>query len=152
MSIASELLALKGKDGMVHAPAAVDWAKEHPESSLYAALEWDDPTAAKAYRIEQVRQLIRIFVVDVKGDRQLISLSVDRAVGGYRSLDDVLARPDLREVMLNDALAELERLEIKYEHLKELAEVWAAKSRVASRTRKRGSPPRRPPEGPRPRA
>ena len=43
-----------------------------------------------------------------------MSLSIDRkhdGSNGYRPLADVVARPDLREIMLADALAELDRVQ-----------------------------------------
>ena len=50
---------------------------------------------------------------------------------------DVLPRPDLRDIMLADALRELERMQAKYEHVSELASVWAEAERVRARQRAR---------------
>jgi hypothetical protein len=71
--------------------------------------------------------------------RGLVSLSIDRGHdgnNGYRGLDDVIAREDLRSIMMQDALAELERVQARYAKLTELQEVWEAADKV--RTRKRG--------------
>lgn len=137
MTIKDELLALK-KDGVLLAHDVVTWAQANPHSLLHKSLEWDDAKAGYEYRLEQVRRLVRIHVVTESGERQLLSLSVDRtnqAGGGYREMQAVLADKTLRDVLLTDALRELDRIQKKYEHLKELSRVWAEKDRVRRRTR-----------------
>jgi hypothetical protein len=62
-------------------------------------------------------------------------LSIDRTEGGYRQIADVMSRQDLRKVMLDDALAELERTQKKYRHLQELETVWEARDKVARRSK-----------------
>ena len=137
-TIAAELLALKSGDGVINPKAAVQWARENPKSKLYDSLEWDDDVAAERYRVWQVRALISVHVVDADGGRRFVSLTIDRkhdGSNGYRSLEDVVARPDLREVMLADALAELERIQTRYKRLTELEPVWAKAEAVRSRRR-----------------
>lgn len=137
--IRDELLAIKAQseDGLLRAPAVVRWARENPESALHGALEWDDPSAAEEYRIYQVRRLISLHVVSEEGVPQLVSLSFDRSKsGGYRDISDVVKSRDLSAIMLADALAELERVQEKYERLKELSGVWAE---VKSARRRRRS-------------
>lgn len=131
--ISRELRALQDDDGRINAAGAVKWARKHTKSHLHAALEWDDAIAGEQYRIWQVRSLINVHIVDSEGSRQLVSLTIDRRDGGYRPIEDVLSTPDLRKVMLDDALADLQRLERKYQRLQELAEVWAARARVERR-------------------
>src|SRR4051812_30266358 len=112
MTIRAELLNLRDEEGIVHVREVVAWAKSHPGSSLHNALEWDDATAADAWRLEQVRQLVRVYVTSGPPTERLVSLSIDRAAdGGYRTLSDVGARPDLRDILLQDALDELERVQ-----------------------------------------
>lgn len=132
-SIADELLALRDKDGKINAAGAVEWARANAKSHLYAALEWDDAVAGERYRVWQMRSLIAVHIVDDEGARRFVSLSVDRAEGGYRPINEVLARIDLRQVMLQDALTELERVQKKYKHLQELDEVWRARDKVDRR-------------------
>jgi hypothetical protein len=131
VTIANELLELRNDNGVINPAHVVDWARENPASRLHASLEWDDSLAAERWRREQVRTLIAVHVVDADGSRKLISLSIDRtASGGYRPLDEVLGQPTLREVMLKDALADLDRVQKKYERLQELERVWLAASQV----------------------
>lgn len=131
MTIATELHALRGTDGMVHVGSAVSWAAAHPGSALHRSLEWDNNVAGPKYREWQVRQLIAIYVRDDDGHREMISLKIDQAKdGGYRLLDDVMEAPDLRAAALRDALSEYNRIKEKYDWLEELAEIHAAIERV----------------------
>lgn len=139
MTIRSELLDLQAEaGGLLQAERVVRWARENPESSLYRNLEWDDAKAGEQFRIWQVRRLIAIHVVSEQGQRQLVSLTIDRMEnGGYRDIFAVIANPSMREVLLADALADLERLRLKYEGLKELVSVWEEVGKVRSKQAKR---------------
>ena len=137
-ALADELLALKSESGVINPAGAVEWARKHKQSTLHANLEWDDSIAGERWRVSQVRQLIAIHIVDSDGGRRFVSLSIDRkhdGSNGYRSLEDIVGRPDLREIMLKDALADLERMQERYSKLSELQPVWDA----ADETRKRRS-------------
>jgi len=137
--IGAELLKLKNEDGIINPAAAVKWARRNTKSHLHAALEWDDDVAAERYRVWQVRALISVHIVDADGGRRFVSLSIDRkhdGSNGYRSLDDIVARQDLREIMLSDALADLERIQERYKKLTELEPVWQQADTVRERRRK----------------
>lgn len=139
MSIKSELIKLQQKNGLLRPEDAIEWARSHKDSALYGAIDWNDATAAHSYRLWQVRQLIAVHVVNENNVRRMVSLSIDRVTsgGGYRALDDVMASQSLREVMLTDALAELERIKLKYETLTELAKVWVETEAVKQQQRPR---------------
>ncbi len=139
MTIRDELLAIKGNEELLIPQKAVDWAKANPNSALHSALPWDDAYAANQHRLHMVRQLISIHIVYAGGDRQFVSLSIDRTRdgGGYRNIDDVLPIPDLREIMLNDALKDLERIQLKYGRVKELAGVWDEANKVQETVKRR---------------
>lgn len=136
--IREELMAIQraSEDGMLHPRAAVAWAESHPQSALHAALEWDNEKAAHEHRLDQVRRLISLHIVTTDGDPVLVSLSVDRKKGGgYRDIADVVKSRDLSQIMLSDALADLERIQQKYERIKELASVWAEVKETRRRIR-----------------
>jgi hypothetical protein len=141
MTIKDELMALKNAEGFIVPEHAISWAKKNQRSKLHRALEWDDRRAGHEYRLWQVRRLIAVTCITPEGERQIISLSIDRSRpdGGYRDLADVLPAADLREVLLDDALAELDRVQQKYNSLRELAKIWAEKDAVKTR-RTRGRP------------
>ena len=126
-TIGAELLALRTEQGVINPSEAVQWARVNPESRLHGALTWDDEAAAERFRIWQVRSLISLHIVDADGGRKFVSLSIDRSgghSGGYRPISEVMGDEALRDVMLKDAMAELERVQKRFEKLKELAGVW----------------------------
>jgi hypothetical protein len=139
MTVRDELLTLKGNNEFLIVEEAHEWARTHPESKLHKALEWDDRIAAREHRFSQIRRLVAIHIVTGEGVREMISLSIDRTRdgGGYRGLNDILSNQSLHEVMLADALRELERLQAKYQQLQALAPLWQAVAQVR-RTRGRG--------------
>jgi hypothetical protein len=150
-TIKDELLALQRQagDGLLQVEPVVTWAAQHPDSALHKSLPWDDAAAAHEWRCHLVRRLIAIHIVNETGVRQMVSLTIDRTApgGGYRSLNAVMAAPNLRKILLNDALDELERVQRKYEAVTELARVWQeiehARQQHAPRKQKGGksSPP-----------
>lgn len=138
--IGAELLKLKNQDGIINPAEVVKWAKRNKSSRLHSQLEWDDEVAGERYRIWQVRALISVHIVDAEGGRRFVSLSTDRrhdGSNGYRSLEDIVARPDLREIMLKDALSELERIQERYKKLSELAPVWEQADQVRQQRSRR---------------
>lgn len=134
MSVKLELLRIQQADRehILRPEEVVQWAKDNPESALYGCLEWNNRKAAEQHRLWQVRQLIQLHVLTEDRSPMLVSLSIDRKNrgGGYRSISDVIEVPDLREIMLADALAELERVQMKYERVDALRALWEEAERV----------------------
>lgn len=141
IQVRDELLALRDNKGLINVRRTVQWARKHKSSALHAQLNWDDESAGEDWRCHQVRQLIALHITRVAGERQFISLSIDRNsgrgnghVGGYRALVDVMKKPDLRAIMLQDALTELERVRTKYDGIAELNKVWEEAAKVRERS------------------
>lgn len=137
MSIHDEITALHGTsdDGMLHAGQVVDWARDNPASALHGAFEWNDTRAANEYRLEQARGLIRLHIVVDDDGPTFVSLSFDRTRGGgYRTVADVVKSRDLSEILLRDALAELERVQKRYARVEALTAVWRAVGQVRRRS------------------
>lgn len=140
--IAAELRRIAKRHHGVLQPEDVVSAARDKKSPLHSRFEWDDNEAARNYRIWQARQLIRVCVEQLPGIKApsevFVSLSPDRySQGGYRVVTDVLSDKQMREVMLEDALAELEIFRLKYRRLTELVEVFSAIKKV-SRQERRG--------------
>lgn len=116
----------------------VEFARDE-RTALHRYFEWDDTAAAREYRIEQARRVLRMAVTVVsagnKPVRALVSLSSDG--GGYRPLHLVLADPHQRGVLLEDALQSLNRFREKYERLRELAELWPVAEGIQARVARR---------------
>lgn len=139
--IQKELEAIGRRNGGLVSPQAVVEFAADPTTALHAQFEWDDGAAAHAYRVWQARRLIKCFVVVLAPDTEPVqvwaSLPADRKTdGGYRLTVDVLSQADQRKQLLAAALAELERVRQRYDHLTELAEVFKAVRRVRRAARK----------------
>lgn len=116
------------------------WAEAHPDSAIYQALEWDDTKAAREWRLHQITMFISVHVVDDKGFRTMVSLSVDRvAGGGYRDRDTVLCDQTMREILLKDALADAERFQSRYNTLREMARVCTEMKAAKKRATRKGA-------------
>lgn len=119
--------------GVLQAEDVVEYAKD-PETALHQEFEWDDNEAAHQFRLEQARRVIRISLTIVRNldnERPVpmyVSLVSDRVKtgGGYRPFVDVMTDEDQRAQLLKQALGEFNRVRRKYEHLVELAPIFAA--------------------------
>jgi len=139
---ASQELQQLVADAEIVTPEQVVERARDEASALHRYFEWDDSAAAHEYRIVQARRVLRLCVtVTGAGSpplRALVSLSSDRAAhGGYRPLQLVLANPEQRAVLLQDALEQLAGFQEKYERLRELAELWPVADKIVSRHGKR---------------
>jgi hypothetical protein len=141
--IKAELLAIQkaSRDKMLHAENVVTWARRHPRSALHRQFEWNNSRAANEFRLWQARRIIQINVIAEDGAPQLVSLSFDRAKGGgYRDVRDVASSRELSEIMLQDALDELQRVQARYQRVRALTSVWTAVKRVRGRQATRSLP------------
>lgn len=139
MSIKDELILIKGNKELLLAEDVVDWARSHPDSDLYKAPEfckWDIEKLAHEQLLLAARRIIALNITYEGGERKFVSLSIDRTNrqgGGYRSIDDVVRSQDLMKVLLADALNDLQRMEARYQHIKELKPVWSQAEKVRRR-------------------
>jgi hypothetical protein len=110
-----------------------------PSSSpLHPMFEWNDWTAAEAYRREQARHHIRELriVPDEAGEEPLqafvhvIRVESDGVVEGYRLTSLVVESQGEYEQVLTEAKAGLVSWQRRYRHLSELREVFGVIARV----------------------
>lgn len=137
--IRSELEAIRqaSRDRMLHAEKIVAWAKAHRGSALFGEFEWNNSKAAHEFRIWQARRLVQVHIVTADGRPQLVSLSIDRPKGGgYRDIADVIDDRTLSEIMLRDALGELNRTRARFATVRELVSVWRELDKISGKTRK----------------
>lgn len=130
-AIKAELATLTA-DGLIKPSEVIEFAK-NPETALHGCFEWDDTEAAHQYRLQQARQILRVYVEVVPAAssepvRAFVSLTSDRTKegGGYRVITDVMSDETLRRQMLNDAFRQFRAMQAKYKHLQQLAKVWDA--------------------------
>lgn len=141
MTLQEDVLAefeMLRSDGLIKAEEVLDWAEANRESAIARRLQWDDAKAGHLYRLNQIRTLIRIYIVDTTGSPLTVSLSVDRASpgGGYRDVGEVKATPNLRRVLLEDLMTELERMADRHFDITELEPVWGAIALVRANMRR----------------
>lgn len=128
-SIRQALVAIAHSNGGIILPQTVVDAARNEGSPLHNWFCWENDEAAEKYRLIQARDLIRTVRVEI-GDqsamevRAFVSLTTDRADGGYRLVQDVLSDEQLYRQLLRDALAEMVRFEQKYSRVKELAPLF----------------------------
>jgi hypothetical protein len=134
--IIAELKRIASEHNGVLMPADVVEAARPKDSVLHSRFEWNDSEAAEKYRLWQARYLLNVTVEYIGSEKEgsdyrvFVSLTPDRADGGYRSIDAVMRNRGSREQLLADALEELDRIQVKYSQLKELAEIFRAIKRV----------------------
>lgn len=105
--IATELARIAGRSGKLTPQAVVDEAR-NPEHPLHACFDWDDETAAEAWRLEQARTLIRSVRVEITTEERTISTvyyvrDPEKGAGeqGYVELPKLKRKPDLaREALV----------------------------------------------------
>lgn len=113
--------------GMLKAEDVLDFARSS-NTALHKYFEWDDGEAAYKYRLAQAKEIISVAVIMIPGTdkkvRAYVNLSEDRKERlGYRSIVDVYSDEQLLEMLLQDALEELQAFKAKYEKLKSLAKM-----------------------------
>lgn len=128
----------EANDGLLRPEDVVEFASD-PETALHGEFTWDDTEAAREYRLEQARRVIRVVVEIIPQSaepiRAFVSLVPDRRNrgGGYRPMPDVLENADWREQLLAQALRELQSWRAKYEQLRALAPVFEAMDRIEAK-------------------
>ena len=137
----AELETIRGEsgDGSLSPSRLVQWAREHPNSHLYKAFEWDDVKAGHAYRLWQARQIIQEYTVEVvnqpaqKRPARIPFVSVPnlrngekKRQGSYLPRSVVEKRPDYRQDVLENQVRLLKAMRKNFGWLTELNKVWAA--------------------------
>ena len=101
--------------------------------------EWSDHTAAESWRLHQARQLlgsVEIRKIDEPEKTTRLFVNIVRANADNDGEEDgrrsyvntrrALTDPDMRDIVLQRALHDLEAIKRKYSNLHELASVWKA--------------------------
>jgi hypothetical protein len=103
------------------------------EAPLHPGFEWDDTTAAEAFRVEQAKYIVRNIVLiegghrspDLDGKRAYVSVRIETDEGErnprYTAIQVALEDPRLRDQMILAAIRDLHAFEAKYSVLSEFA-------------------------------
>ncbi|KKL87472.1 hypothetical protein LCGC14_1934390 [marine sediment metagenome] len=117
------------KDGIITpADLVKDAAKK--SSPLHKCFEWDDTTAAKAYRITQAQYILRqINVMVERGDETSFVVRAFHHVSseeqqGYTTIESALKDPELWNCVLMQAVAEIKAFQQKYKDITEFGSLF----------------------------
>ncbi|OJY66447.1 hypothetical protein [Rhizobium sp. 60-20] len=100
---------------------------KHDNSPLHSFFEWSDTEAARQYRLQQARGLIRAVVaVYVQPDKPAVRQKAyvhiaEPSAPHYREASHAMSQTKTREMVLKTALAELHAWKKKYRDLQEFA-------------------------------
>lgn len=140
----TELRQIHARDHAVK-PEAVVAAASDPDSPLHPAFEWDDTEAAKSYREEQARHLMRSLVVTyrkqdgeltppIRAFVKLVSSADDPALDMetedatqprvYLPVRQVMGEDDHRRRYVRQALQELSTWRRRYRDISEFASLF----------------------------
>lgn len=131
------LEGIREKNGGFLTPQSVVVAATAKRSGLHGHFEWDDAKAAVKHRETQARELIRAVVVvldEAKPEeitRAFVNVAVDDDTP-YTSIVTAMSDASMRGQVLAQARREFSAWQSRYEHLEELAEVFAAMDKVAA--------------------
>jgi hypothetical protein len=128
-------------------PALVVDEARPVKSALHSRFEWDDTVAGEKWRLEQAAELIRSVKVvrATKGEVApgVRSWVVDRekpAPRSYEPVEDILADPMRRRMLLAAFRRDWEAFEARYSRLEEFATTIQASLAVAKRKAARKRP------------
>lgn len=106
-------------------PTIVLDAARDPESVLHSRFNWDDQSAAEAWRIDQARTLIQSVKIVIRETptemvsvRAFVSIPTDEGMT-YMPTADAMQHDWTREAVLRQMRADINALERKYRHLEE---------------------------------
>ena len=117
----AELEKIKNEHGGTLNAEDVVTASEAENAPLHSLFEWDDTTAARLYRIDQAKAIIRNIecVIEEIPTRAFVKAGT----AGYKPIQTVLSNLDLTEILMDQARDELQAFVAKYRNLKQLAGV-----------------------------
>jgi hypothetical protein len=141
--LVEEILKVRQQRGAITKEHILEAAADE-DSPLHGEFTWDDELAGHQYRLVEAGMLLRrlkVRIVRRDRDSNEIKVKTIRAFesrpsmrndqGGYETIQEIMADPVKTTEMIQHALRELELLRQRYDHLKELANLWAELDRIS---------------------
>lgn len=131
-SLRDQLRSIYEQHGKLTPAIVLDEARdeEHP---LHSRFEWDDTVAAEQYRHHQAQQLIRsvkVHFVTADGPRDVRAFIAvpeeDKASSRYEPVEEAIADPMTRRIILRDMEREWRAFQARYSHMAEFADMIRA--------------------------
>ena len=130
--VGETLEQIESRDGTITRETFLE--ESRPEDSpTHGCFEWDDSVAAEKYRLNQSSAIIRDIKVTISSDSETpvratafvnIMTNPTAQEAQYQSVDVAVTNTDTRQVVLQNALDDLNRLRIKYMDLVELSRIF----------------------------
>ena len=130
--VGEELERLIAKSNNQITPADIVKAAKSKKSPIHNCFEWDNTKAAKKYREDQARYLLRVIVViydDEDEDEIEVRLCQNIQTENdsfYTTTIKAMQDPEMSSYIELQALKELQACRSKYQTLKRFFEVWEA--------------------------
>lgn len=130
----AELERIEKANGEITNQAVVDAARK-TGNVLHGLFEWDDKVAGEKWRLNQARCIIAALVVVPEQEKDYDKRAFVNVVSNpenpqhaprYINYETAMSDAEMREILLDNAKAELIRFKSKYKKLTELAKVFAA--------------------------
>lgn len=120
-------------------------AASSKRSPLHRFFTWDDTEAARQYRLDEARYLLRSVKVTIVSSawggptstRAFVTVEKPSDGRVYANVVSVLSDAEYRAQLLRKALADFQTWQDKYQVLEELAEIFAAGERELAKARAR---------------
>lgn len=120
-AILNELEQIQGTSAVLTAEEVLSFA-QNPDTALHGHFEWDDTKASHAYRLQQARQIIRVFftVLDDGAGRDVPmriyveAKAVEPKVEGYNKTASVLDDPFKRQELVLTLVKRMEAIANSY--------------------------------------
>ena len=133
-TVAPVLERIEARHGAL-TPGAVVREASKKSSPLHTWFEWDDTEAARLFRLEQARDLIRSVTVTITGGddeeltvRAFVHVSEDESE--YENIASVMRTPEKKARLMEMARRDMAAFVQKYRDLEAVATVIAAIARV----------------------
>ena len=124
--VAKEINALmKSNKGIISPNQLVNSAKKK-KSPIHDCFTWDDTKAAKKYRIEEAKYLLRTVIVEYIQENKTYTTRAFVSTNDkeYQKIESVLADDELVEHLLEQAKKDFLAYKSKYQHLEKLQILW----------------------------
>lgn len=129
-----------GNKGRLLPRDALNAARNNKKHPLYKHIEWDNEIAAEAYRLDQVREIIRIVRVEneeTESGTARAFVSVQDHGVAYRQISEIKTNADLQNAVLKAAERDLAAWQARYRELVEICQIVAdARERLREKMRK----------------
>jgi predicted amidophosphoribosyltransferase len=135
-TVAFELIKIQNKYGHLK-PSYVIEEAQHKDHPLHECFEWSDTMAARKWREEQAKSMLRVIVIKTEYMKEplraFVSYKNKDRENVYANIEVAFSDEITRDKIIKRALKELEMWKRRYQQYKELAEYFEALEKVVNK-------------------